>query len=41
MCAMTYAGFQGEGAPDRLDAMVWAMTELFGKERGEPRILRL
>ena len=29
MCAMTNAGFEGEGSPDRVDALVWGMTELF------------
>lgn len=29
MCQMTAAGFEGEGSPDRVDALVWAMTELF------------
>jgi len=29
MCLMTAAGFEGEGSPDRVDALVWAMTELF------------
>jgi phage terminase large subunit-like protein len=38
MCALTWAGFQGAGSPDRLDAMVWAMTELFGKEPAVPRV---
>lgn len=38
MCAMTYAGYQGPGSPDRADAMVWAMSELIGKPKGEPRI---
>jgi len=37
LCAMTYQGYQGPGSPDRADAMVWAMTELFEKER-VPRI---
>jgi phage terminase large subunit-like protein len=40
LCAMTYAGYRGAGSPDRADAMVWAMTELIGPERG-PRIRRL
>jgi phage terminase large subunit-like protein len=32
-------GYQGPGrSPDRADAMVWAMTELFAKPRAEPRI---
>ena len=29
MCLMTASGFDGEGSPDRVDAMVWAFTELF------------
>jgi len=41
LCALTWAGYQGPGSPDRADAMVWAMTELFEKERAEPRIRRL
>lgn len=28
MCLMTPDGFQGSGSPDRVDAMVWAVTEL-------------
>jgi hypothetical protein len=31
MCLTTAAGYEGEGSPDRMDAMVWAMSELFGK----------
>ncbi|HYG30656.1 MAG TPA: terminase family protein [Allosphingosinicella sp.] len=41
LCAMTYAGYEGPGSPDRADAMVWAMTELFRPERPMPRITRL
>lgn len=41
LCALTWAGYQGAGSPDRADAMVWAMTELFEKPRAEPRITRL
>jgi phage terminase large subunit-like protein len=41
LCALTWSGYQGPGSPDRADAMVWAMTELFEKERAEPRIRRL
>ena len=41
LCALTWSGYQGPGSPDRADAMVWAMTELFEKERAEPRIVRL
>jgi phage terminase large subunit-like protein len=29
MTMITNAGFEGEGSPDRLDALVWALTELF------------
>ncbi len=28
MCQMTVQGFLGKGSPDRLDALVWALTEL-------------
>lgn len=28
MCQMTLSGYVGEGSPDRLDALVWALTEL-------------
>jgi phage terminase large subunit-like protein len=28
MCRMTTQGFQGKGSPDRVDALVWALTEL-------------
>lgn len=34
MCLMTAAGYEGEGSPDRVDAMVWGFTELF------PRLTR-
>ena len=27
MCQMTLQGFQGQGSPDRVDALVWALTE--------------
>jgi phage terminase large subunit-like protein len=29
MTQMTSSGYEGDGSPDRLDALVWAMTELF------------
>ena len=38
LCALTWSGYQGPGSPDRADAMVWAMTELFEKGVREPRI---
>ncbi len=28
MCQMTAGGFRGKGSPDRMDALVWALTEL-------------
>ncbi|MBC7165298.1 MAG: DNA-packaging protein [Roseovarius sp.] len=28
MCAMTARGFEGRGSPDRVDALVWALTDL-------------
>ena len=38
MCQVTSAGYQGDGSPDRVDAMVWAMTELFPKlNRQKPK----
>lgn len=39
MCLMTAAGWEGEGSPDRVDAMVWGFTELFPKltRRGQPK----
>jgi phage terminase large subunit-like protein len=29
MCQMTAAGYEGEGSPDRVDALVWGLSELF------------
>ena len=29
MCRMTAAGYDGEGSPDRVDALVWGFSELF------------
>ncbi len=29
MCLMTAGGFEGDGSPDRVDALVWGFTELF------------
>jgi hypothetical protein len=31
MCLMTAAGYEGNGSPDRVDALVWGMSELFPK----------
>ena len=37
MCQMTAAGYEGEGSPDRVDALVWALTELFPAVTAAPR----
>lgn len=29
MCMFTTSGYEGEGSPDQVDALVWALTELF------------
>ncbi len=31
LCLMTAGGYEGEGSPDRCDALVWAFTDLFPK----------
>jgi phage terminase large subunit-like protein len=45
MLRMTVQGFMGKGSPDRVDALVWAMTELIldpsRKQRGDPRVRTL
>jgi phage terminase large subunit-like protein len=41
MCDFGPDGLSGGGSPDRLDALVWALTELMLREAGEPRIRRL
>lgn len=43
MTQMTVNGYEGEGSPDRVDALVWAMTELFPSmtERQRPQIMPL
>lgn len=38
MCAMTSHGYEGNDSPDRLDAMVWALTELFPKMNQRVRV---
>ncbi|MFA5040868.1 MAG: terminase family protein [Bdellovibrionales bacterium] len=40
MCKFTAHGKQ-DGSPDRVDALVWALTELSEVSRGEPRIRML
>lgn len=32
MCGFSTAGYIGEGSPDRADALVWALTELMGRQ---------
>lgn len=44
MCRFTSLGSSGRGgekSPDRVDALVWALTELSDTARGEPRIRAL
>ncbi|EAQ01254.1 Putative large terminase [Pseudooceanicola batsensis HTCC2597] len=44
LCAMTMRGYEGKGSPDRLDALVWALTELVieaGALHREPRVRSL
>jgi predicted phage terminase large subunit-like protein len=36
MCAITHDGFVGEGSPDRVDALVWALTELMVERQSSP-----
>ena len=36
-CAMTASGYEGQGSPDRLDAMVWAFSHLFPALTKSPR----
>ncbi len=47
MCQMTAAGYEGNGSPDRVDALVWGLTELFpdltahkAKPRAMPQVSR-
>lgn len=39
MCLMTAAGYEGEDSPDRVDALVWALSELFPSmiRKAQPR----
>lgn len=43
MCGMTSTGFLGRGSPDRVDALVWALTELVvtPEARVNPTVRRL
>lgn len=41
MCDFGLGGLSSGGSPDRLDALVWAITELMGRAAGGPRIRRV
>ncbi len=41
LCDFSVEGLSGGRSPDRLDALVWALTELMLTERGSPRIRNL
>lgn len=44
MCRMTAQGYQGRGSPDRVDALVWALTDLIVEPAGrwvDPRVRSL
>jgi phage terminase large subunit-like protein len=42
MCQMTAAGYEGTGSPNRVDALVWALTELMpGMVRGKKREVKV
>ena len=45
MCQMTVTGFEGKGSPDRVDALVWALTDAMidqaANYRGKPGIRSL
>ncbi len=38
MAQMSVQGFQGQGSPDRVDALVWAVSALIGGRSGRPGI---
>ncbi len=41
MCLMTAEGFEGGGSPDRVDALVWALSELMLSAKAAPRVRSL
>jgi phage terminase large subunit-like protein len=41
MCDFGMGGLSSGGSPDRLDALVWAVTELITRRRAEPRVYSL
>jgi phage terminase large subunit-like protein len=36
-----YDGSMSAKSPDRMDALVWALADLFGARRADPRIRKL
>ena len=36
MTQMTSGGYRGDGSPDRLDALVWGLSDLFPDMVSEP-----
>ncbi|WP_404415515.1 DNA-packaging protein [Brevundimonas vesicularis] len=40
MCAMTSEGFMGDASPDRVDALVWALTELMVTGKGPATVIK-
>lgn len=38
MCAMTVSGYQGLKSPDRADACIWLITELYPKDANKVRV---
>lgn len=41
MCNMTTAGYMGERSPDRVDALVWALSELSGNLLRAPTVMTM
>ena len=41
MTQMAVGGYRGRGSPDRVDALVWALTELVGRPRARPGVRSL
>ncbi|MDK3072939.1 terminase family protein [Sedimentitalea sp. JM2-8] len=41
MCLMTPRGFEGQGSPDRMDALVWALHELMIAPAAQYRVPRI
>ncbi len=41
MCAMTARGYEGRGSPDRVDALVWALTDLIVETSAKWRAPRM